>query len=1387
MKQVMNPCLYGKSWSKVLCFAVLFASFTAPQFLLSQNDVFVTRPAYSSVAKFGSNGSGLNLSHISPAGGVSGVTVDATNGKIYFTLYSSGKIGVSNLDGSGLNSSLISGLQNPTGITVDPANGKIYWAEEGSKTIKRANTDGTGTTILLNVVYGTPYDVAISPGTNQLFWCARLYNYIGVATLNGGSPNPNFINCGTTTHGILGLGIDRSDGKLYWANYSADAIGRANLDGTGVTNSHIPGCIGPVDVVADPAAGKLYWTNSRNFGVGTGNTDGTGINQNLVNGIERIWAIDMVPTLCPDPDGDGLCSNVDNCPNVANVNQANFDGDGLGDACDPDDDNDGSLDANDSNDNNLNICSDTDNDGCDDCSSGTYNPANDGPDGDGDGLCDNNDTDDDNDGVSDANDPVDNNNFICGDSDNDGCDDCAVAGTFAPNNDGPDNDGDGTCNTNDPDDDGDGSPDTSDSNDNNPNVCSDTDSDGCDDCTLGTYNPANDGPDNDSDGICNTNDPDDDNDGSSDANDSDDNNPNVCSDTDNDGCDDCTSGTYDPANDGSDNDGDGFCNTNDPDDDNDMVSDPSDPDDNNPFICGDSDLDGCDDCSVSGFSDPNNDGPDDDGDGLCNTNDNDDDNDGVNDAPDPVDDDPFICGDSDMDGCDDCEVAGTFAPANDGPDNDGDGLCNTNDPDDDNDGVDDATDPDDNNEFICGDSDNDGCDDCSVSGTFDIANDGPDNDGDGFCNTNDPDDDNDGVSDGSDPDDNNEFICGDSDMDGCDDCSVTGYFDTANDGADFDGDGLCDTGDLDDDNDTVNDATDPDDNNEFICGDTDMDGCDDCSISGIPDLSNDGPDNDGDGICNTNDPDDDGDTVNDPADPDDNNEFICGDTDMDGCDDCSISGYPNLSNDGADYDNDGLCDLGDPDDDNDMVLDGNDPDDANSFVCGDSDNDGCDDCAVTGTINVANDGPDNDSDGLCNTGDPDDDNDGSLDVDDCNDFNATIYPGATEVCDGIDQDCDNLIDDGVLLTYYQDSDGDMFGNPNNTTQGCTAPMGYVANNTDCNDANAAVNPGATEVCNGIDDDCDATTDEGFPNFDGDSMADCVDPDDDNDGSLDPADCNDFNATIYPGAPELCNGIDDDCDGIVDDNLAVCCISASLPACKTVFINFPPRATVTLSPTVSGNGGSLTYVWSSGQTTPSITVSPVVTTIYTVTVTGTFNGNTCTATASTNVQSFNAQQKSDGSFCNGNNQIVICSSNGNEQCVGIPSLCSHIGSRVGNCSIVACEPFVITNSNCINGNHPSTSNFEQPDGETEAAKASLDLFPNPANQLLTIQLKLAPNSKTRVMIINSFGQAVWSASPADDVEMLQVDLSNGKFLTGIYSVVVMTKGEVLEKRLVVSKQ
>ncbi len=96
---------------------------------------------------------------------------------------------------------------------------------------------------------------------------------------------------------------------------------------------------------------------------------------------------------------------------------------------------------------------------------------------------------------------------------------------------------------------------------------------------------------------------------------------------------------------------------------------------------------------------------------------------------------------------------------------------------------------------------------------------------------------------------------------------------------------------------------------------------------------------------------------------------------------------------------------------------------------------------------------------------------------DCDDTDASIHPGATEVCDGVDQDCDGEADEGLLLSVWTDADGDGYGDPDTEDVVCEQPAGTVTDDTDCDDTSDAVHPGAPEVCNALDDDCDGLTDQ----------------------------------------------------------------------------------------------------------------------------------------------------------------------------------------------------------------------------------------------------------------------------------------------------------------------
>ncbi|GEM_PF-2076295 len=104
------------------------------------------------------------------------------------------------------------------------------------------------------------------------------------------------------------------------------------------------------------------------------------------------------------------------------------------------------------------------------------------------------------------------------------------------------------------------------------------------------------------------------------------------------------------------------------------------------------------------------------------------------------------------------------------------------------------------------------------------------------------------------------------------------------------------------------------------------------------------------------------------------------------------------------------------------------------------------------------------------------DEDGYDETEDCDDSDSGVSPGATELCDGVDNDCDGLIDEDDAAdasTWYADQDGDGFGDGEIARNACQQPSGYLADDGDCDDDDAATRPGAEEICgDGIDNDCD---------------------------------------------------------------------------------------------------------------------------------------------------------------------------------------------------------------------------------------------------------------------------------------------------------------------------
>ena len=794
-----------------------------------------------------------------------------------------------------------------------------------------------------------------------------------------------------------------------------------------------------------------------------------------------------------DADGDGIDDSIDNCPNVSNTDQLDFDNDGIGNVCDNDDDNDGIDDLDDCDPMNSSVglakrwYADTDSDGFGDpnhsvvaCTQPSgyvadntdncplkYNPLQKDDDGDGVGNnCDNcrlvanhDQLDTDGDGLGDV---CDNCKLVVNhnqkDTDTDGvgnvCDNCKTINN--PDQADGDNDGLGdvcdNCKTI-----------------SNPGQ-TDTDADGigdrCDNCKLIANT---DQTDTDLDKIGDACDTDDDNDGVLDADDCEPLNPAVGAatitwyeDQDNDGFGDpqsfklaCTqpsgyvlNGTDNCPNtsnhDQLDSDSDTLGDACDPDDDNDGVLDADDCEPLNPNVGAasrwyqDQDNDGFGDpnstlnaCTQpSGYISNNIDNcP-----AVSNADQLDTDNDGMGDACDSDDDNDGVL---DVDDCEPLNPnVGAASRWYQDQDNDGFGDPNST--------LDACTQP---SGYISNNMDN-----CPAVSNADQL----DTDNDGMGDACDSDDDNDGVLDVDDCEPLNPNVGGGS----------TWYNDSDNDG-------------FGDPNHSVIACTKP---VGYVANNTDN-----CPLRFNP-LQQ---DDDGDGIGNNCDNckllanhdqlDTDGDGVGDAC---DNCKFTAnpsqrdGDTDGVGniCDNCKIINNP----DQADVDNDGV---GDKCDNCKTIFN---PGQKDSDIDGIGDK--CDNCKL-----IANaDQIDTDGDGIGNVCDDDDDNDGVLDADDCEPLNPAV--GA------------------ATITWYADSDNDGFGDPNNGMLACTQPIGFVANNTD---------------------NCPTISNVDQVDTDNDGLGNACDTDDDNDGVLDTDDCEPLNPAV--GAASITWYADNDNDGFGDPN------------------------------------------------------------------------------------------------------------------------------------------------------------------------------------------------------------------------------------------------------------
>jgi hypothetical protein len=293
----------------------------------------------------------------------------------------------------------------------------------------------------------------------------------------------------------------------------------------------------------------------------------------------------------------------------------------------------------------------------------------------------------------------------------------------------------------------------------------------------------------------------------------------------------------------------------------------------------------------------------------------------------------------------------------------------------------------------------------------------------------------------------------------------------------------------------------------------------------------------------------------------------------------------------ADFDQDGLANCVDTDDDNDGDPDETDcaPLDAKMKSGGQEECDGIDN-NCNGKVDEGYTNFDGDGESDCI--DNDDDNDGDPDVVDCNPFDPQIFHGADEFCDDQDNNCNLLVDEPGSTgcsTFYKDKDDDGWGMDNKSLCLCGPTEDYSASQPgDCDDSVWSVNPAGSEVCNNADDDCDGSVDNN-------GALGCLDHfmDKDSDGygsgvpmclcwpngtytTKNGGDCDENNPAKHPGIPEICNNLDDDCDGQVDEGVGSTCGNCD-PTCHQTQVGpggdeaFTPSKDNSLSVSKDANG------------------------------------------------------------------------------------------------------------------------------------------------------------------------------------------------------------------------
>ncbi len=243
----------------VVAVLLLWAAPTEGGGVLFFSEVFNPTFSDGTIKRVNTDGTGLQTL-VDVGGGLRGVAVDASAGKLYWTDVINDVIRRANLFGSNPEDLVTAGLAFPNSIDLDPAGDILYWGDQTLDQIRRADLDGSNASVLLST--SMHWGATVDSLNGKLYWSTAITGpTVDIMRSNVDGSEIETVVTGVDKPGDIAL--DVAGGKIYWTDYVADVVRRSNLDGTDVEDLFVVGAnLNPGGIALDLAEGKVYWGQS---------------------------------------------------------------------------------------------------------------------------------------------------------------------------------------------------------------------------------------------------------------------------------------------------------------------------------------------------------------------------------------------------------------------------------------------------------------------------------------------------------------------------------------------------------------------------------------------------------------------------------------------------------------------------------------------------------------------------------------------------------------------------------------------------------------------------------------------------------------------------------------------------------------------------------------------------------------------------------------------------------------------------------------------------------------------------------------------------------------------------------------------------------------------